>query len=390
MADNQIILTKDQSWAYNEIMGWFELEKDCNAEYDVFTLGGFAGTGKSTLIGYLADQMRIAFDINIAFCAFSGKASLVMKNKISLGAKDYCGTIHSLIYSLRGKDKETRELYFERNDCDLDYDLIIVDEASMVNEYIYNDLKSFGIPILAVGDHGQLPPVKGAFNLMKDPDIKLEKIMRQAEGNPIIKLSMMAREGLEIPFDEWNSILGYAKKCRNFDFNQHDFSDANSIIICGSNQYRLRYNNFARDRLGHVTKKPNEGEQVICLMNDRNKMIFNGMIGTVLECKDYDDFRYDAIIHFPGYKNPTECLMWKDQFLQKYTLDVEDLPEDVAKGINQFDYAYCITAHKSQGSEWANVIIIDQYMPWLSENDRRRWLYTAITRAKERLIIIKK
>ena len=82
---------------------------------------------------------------------------------------------------------------------DRNYGLIIVDEASMVDDMMIRDLRSFGVPILAVGDHGQLPPVGGVGSLMKNPNLRLEQIHRQAEGNPIIALSKMMREEGRLP-----------------------------------------------------------------------------------------------------------------------------------------------------------------------------------------------
>ena len=108
---------------------------------------------------------------------------------------------------------------------------------------MFEDLKSFGVPILAVGDHGQLPPVRGTFNLMEKPDIRLTKIHRQAENDPIVRLSILAREEGQIPFGQ------HGDAC----LKTGDESIVNNIsdpkewcMITGTNRKRVERNRWAQ------------------------------------------------------------------------------------------------------------------------------------------------
>src|SRR5262249_11808404 len=155
------------------------------------TLGGYAGTGKSTLVRVLKDELS-----SFAVCAYTGKAANVLRKK-GLPAK----TIHSLIYRPRVREWEDEngklqiETLWDRKPArDVECDGFIVDEASMVDEGIYNTLRSYKKPIIFVGDHGQLEPVNGnGFNLMGSPDITLRQVHRNA--GEIAEFANFIRQG---------------------------------------------------------------------------------------------------------------------------------------------------------------------------------------------------
>lgn len=381
-----IVLTEEQQKAHDRIVQWSKKPTEC------LTLGGLAGTGKTTLLGALASTLK-SQGKRLAFCTVSGKATAVLKTKLAgiLGEQDFCGTIHKLIYALVGKERQKNgrdELYFNvRDEIKLPYDLIIVDEASMLNEWIYNDLRDLGLPIIAVGDHGQLPPVKGSFNLMASPHIRLETIMRQGEGNPIIDVAMNARTSGKIEFG------GFGPNCQKTRelkvLHGHDFASLDSIMICAINRTRVRMNDFAREKLGRGGKYPMVGEPVICLYNNHKRGIYNGNIGVVIAVHgmsvaednkthvlfvdiDFGDFIYSHKIN-------------ADQFGREYTQINEDIDD-----VDYFDFAYCITCHKSQGSEWKNVLVLEEGEFMFRDGMWNRWLYTACTRAKDKLTIYKK
>lgn len=337
----------------------------------LLTIGGYAGTGKTTLIGKVVETLKQESHVSIAFVCFTGKASIVLKSKISefMGPMDYCGTIHGLIYKLVGKING--RMIWERRDS-LDHGLIILDEASMVDEVIFRDLQSYGVPIVAIGDHGQLPPVSGSFNLMENPDFKLEQIIRQAEGNPIIKLSMMVRETGNIPFGEF--------KVRGTTSLKDLTPD---IVLCATNQTRCNINAYMRARAGITSPDPMPEEPVICLRNNRDQGIFNGMIGTLKDIqKKASAAFYSVSIDFDEFVYNGTAL--KAQFSNKELLEVDP------HMVDSFDFAYCITTHKAQGSEFKSVVLIEERMRMMNDDQWRRWLYTGITRAKEKLLIMTK
>lgn len=375
-------LNPDQKNAHDDIVEFFRSKGGM-----LRTLGGYAGTGKTSIIAHIANSLR---DKRIAFCAPSGKAALMMKSKLKgvLKEKDFCGTIHKLIYFLVGikSHKELPpELIFEKHEKELPYDLIILDEASMVRGDVYHDLKQEGIPILAVGDHGQLPPVKGDFNLMENPDIKLETIMRQAEGDPIVKVATLARETGHIPYGDYGPNV---KKVTSGSFlNKHNFKDLNSIVLCAKNKTRVNLNRFAREVAGYAQEPfedtPCIGEPVICLMNNYRMKIFNGDIGVIRDLRDFETDVYQTEIEMSDHYYKGD--IYANQFGQLYT-NSSGFQTEYAL----FDWAYCITVHKSQGSEWDHVTLMEERMSRMDDDQWRRWLYTGVTRAKKSLTIIKR
>lgn len=381
-----IELNEDQVKAHDHILEWIKSKKA------LLTLGGYAGTGKTTTISHTIQTLREdtekGKDLRIAFCGFTGKAASVLGAKLKaagafLEGHDYCGTIHSLIYRPFFNAKG-QIAGFELLSGTLGYDLIAVDEASMLNEQIYQDLSSFGVPILAIGDHGQLPPVMGKFNLMEAPEIRLEKIMRQAEDNPIIRVSMIAREEGEIPEGEYGP--GVRKICDKKKIREmSDFRGNNRIILCGRNKTRCYTNNFVRSRLGYISPDPSVGEPVICLRNNRKRGIYNGNIGIIQKIRKsgehwfWADIQIDDLV-FSG-------TIFRHQFgREKLITEWEDFEfEEIG---NLFDFSYCLTVHKSQGSEFDDVIVIEERMGMQTDEDWRRWLYTACTRSREKLLIL--
>jgi len=394
---NTITLTQEQQ----EVVDFaVERLKKCEP---ITTIGGYAGTGKTTIMGEIVKAVRESVpECRIAFACYTGKAKDVLERKLkasdALKEGDFCGTIHSLVYQPikqeeRRIDRETKKEHisvdvdFTKGHKDHSYNCLIVDEASMVDEYIFKDLSDLNIPMLFVGDHGQLPPVASRFNLMANPMRRLEKIHRQAEDNPIIRLSMLAREEGQIPYGECGSVL----KTRDGSVvnripNLHEW-----MILCGTNKKRSRLNAFVREkRFGRMPERPQAGEKVICLQNNHARKIFNGMIGTVKSIQEADlhwywaeidmgDFLYVGKIFKHQFGHEKTCKETMRQCDEVHPDDFEDL----------FDYGYCLTTHKAQGSEAESVVVYEEHvMKRNGEEGWRRWLYTAITRARKNLVII--
>jgi len=203
-----LTLSEDKKLVLKQILHWFEFKTD---QQQYLTIGGYAGTGKTTLIAVLRRLLyKKSPKLKVAFAAFTGKATQVLQNYLTefdlLYQQDSISTIHSLIYSV--VKNEQQQIVAWRKKDRLQTDLIIVDEASMIDQEIWQDLLSYQIPIIAVGDHGQLPPIHGYFNLMKEPLLRLETIHRQELNNPIIEVSILARTKGYIP------VAKYGKKVR--------------------------------------------------------------------------------------------------------------------------------------------------------------------------------
>lgn len=390
----QISLTEEQKHVLRSILQWYV---DKNFPY--ITLGGYAGTGKTTVIALLRKiihEKRPNF--SVAFCAYTGKASRVLANKLEaekiLLPQDSVSTIHGLIYQSQ-MDKEGRVIGWKRKQV-LKYNLIIVDEASMLNSQLWSDLQSYNIPILAVGDHGQLPPIEGSFQLMKKPDLKLEKIHRQAVENPIIQLSMTVRQTGEIPVEKFsNTVIKYDRTdplIHEIIQTKLQQLDEDTMLLAGTNKTRIQLNKEIRQLQYRETAEPEVGDKVICVKNNWDKYIYNGMTGTVRHIKngyndDGESLWYEAEIEMDEQNILYTGKIWKAQFNAPSSIkDVPKLPNK--ESIDLFDFGYALTVHKAQGSQAKKVILFEERFQKMDDEMWKRWLYTAITRAEEELYII--
>ena len=396
-----LTLSPDQSAAHDAVLDWYGSRR----RSQILTMAGYAGTGKTTTLGAIARTLKEG-RARIAYVCLTGKASLVLRGKLGgiLRDEDYCGTIHSLIYrpGLRLNGHMTWEKVPPR---EIRFDLFCLDEGSMVGAEVLADLKAYGIPILAVGDHGQLPPVSGKMNLMERPDIRLEKIHRQAEGSPIIRLSMMARLEGHIPTGTYGPGV---VKTRDLTILDRIKDPKAGVVLCGTNSTRVRLNASLRKILGY-SGGPKPGERVVCLRNDRENGVYNGMLGEVVKmgnwcplegakdpingqrlCNKNCDRHYAGEIGFSDHGRLfLDGPIVKEQFGAAKTIDEYAITKPGRAVGYQFDWAYALTVHKSQGSEAENVIVVDE-CGWMPESDQRRWRYTAITRARTKLVIIGK
>lgn len=338
-----------------------------------FYLAGFAGTGKTTLAKHFAEHI----DGDVYFGAFTGKAALVMRKNGCEGAR----TIHSMIY-IAEQDPKTGEIKFHLNKSSFltSAKLIIIDECSMVDGDLAKDLLSFGKPILVLGDPGQLPPVSGAgFFTQTDPDYMLTEIHRQAKDNPIIYLATQVRQEMMPDFGEYGESKIVEK------ISTSNVLDTDQLLV-GRNSTRAEMNMKIRKLKKLDPDTPVVGDRIICLQNDKDLGIFNGGIFDIKELlmsKFKTNFLHMAIESQDEERAPIIVKVHKSFFID----DVGKPDWRILKGSQQFDYSYAITTHKSQGSQWSNVTIMDE--SWCFREDRWKWLYTSITRASEKITLVR-
>ena len=322
------------------------------------TVGGFGGTGKSTCLAQIAKHYP-----NYGIACFTGKAANVLQKK-GLGEAQ---TIHSMIYNVK-EDHKGNPRFSIKSKYELGFDGFILDEASMIGEDLFKDLLYFEIPMIFFGDHGQLEPIGSKFNLMEKPDFTLEKIHRNA--NNIAKFAEFIRNGEQpINYKHFDDQVRITTKKRMTDEELVKFEQ----IICGFNKTRLSLNQRIRKFLKHKGFV-SENEKIICLKNNRNLKIFNGMQGNVI--KKFKDNK----INFETNGKNLFLDIDLDQFGKEKVLEnANDNPE-----LGYFDYAYAITAHKAQGDEFDSVCVYEEQAPkfW----NPARWAYTAATRAKQNLL----
>ncbi len=374
--------TSDQAQALERILEWVR-----RPDGTFLTLGGYAGTGKTTLVTHLRELLhKEKPKLAVAFCAFTGKATQNLASRLREARLEFeddrCSTIHGLIYEAE-TDEEGALVHWRRR-SGLDAALLVVDEASMLSEEIWKDLLKYGIPILAVGDHGQLPPIQGKFSLMVKPMLRLEKIHRQAEGSPIIQLSLHVRQNGSIPFGRFGS--GVVKhRLDEVDVSELVGSPGpETLILCGRNSTRIKLNKMVRQMLERESHEPVSGDRVICLRNNWRKQLFNGQIGRIKSVQPDEEFWYRAKIEFED--SAFEGRILKEQFHKdKAVIAHPKLPRDELGEL--FVYGYALTVHKAQGSQARDVIVFEERLG--SDDDvHRRWLYTAVTRAQERLTVL--
>lgn len=412
-----IELTPHQQGIHDDVIAWVSDFYAGKTNMPFTTLAGLAGTGKTTLLGFLAQTLRLnSPGIRIGFATYTGKASIVLGSKLQdYGPSDYVGTIHSLMYFPESDEITGKILGWYRKEF-LELDMIIIDEASMVGKEIWKDLLAYNVPIIAIGDHGQLPPIgKDNFNLMEDPEFILTEIHRQALESPIIQLSMEARKEGWIEFGIYGNAvakLHYTDPRAKAVIDRYN-KDSDLIALCGMNKTRCELNRMIRAKYQFKGfAKP--GERLICLKNNKKTNTMNGQIGTLIELKNMGKLFYDMQIKMDGQsynlfayvlkagfnqvhydKVYAESNKWENKNalgdeVQKKMGESNFLSYDERKAlkVDLFDFGYAISVHKSQGSEWDRVILFDERNSYQSDDDYSRWLYTGITRAKEKLIII--
>jgi len=358
-----VTLSDDQLAAEHLIKEWI-----ANKKRKEFVLGGLAGTGKTTLIRHLVKNYEIG-----GVLALAGKAVKVLKDK-GVNAQ----TIHSAIYEYAGLDDNGEPIFdtIAKNVFRKGM-VVIVDESSMVNLQVANELRRHASKILWFGDHGQLEPIGDDPEIMTRCDYRLETIHRQAQESRILNVAYDIRTGLK-SFTQMES-GGEVVFSSQTNYEQiAEMQLDNDVVIVGFNDLRNRINLKARE-IAKRAEKLCIGEQIICLKNNYRRGIYNGGIYTVTDIFKMNGDCIEANI------TDTD----KEYYVQIYTpcLGVGKKSDDPNCAFDFFDYATAITCHKAQGSEWDRVLLVDpgDFSKW----NMNRWRYTAVTRAKKLLHIVR-
>ena len=366
------VFTPHQDNALTAVANWLKSKPGPRGASSVFRLFGYAGTGKTTLAKHIAENV----DGKVLFAAFTGKAALVMRSKGCSAAS----TIHSLIYKAResGEEVPSFDLWDEAPASKAK--LIVIDECSMVDGELGRDLMSFGVPVLVLGDPAQLPPVQGGgFFTDAQPDVMLTEVHRQAQDDPIVRLSMDIRAGNQLTEGQY----GVTQVVRREELDPERVINADQVLV-GRNATRRKYNMRMREHRGFTDPLPMAGDKLVCLRNNRRKGLFNGGLWQVKQS--------------PSARRSILKLQLKpDEELSTRGVKVSVRPECFTGGIeafewpqrkpyDEFDYGYVLTVHKAQGSQWDDVVLFDESFAF--PDSRERWLYTGVTRAAKRLTVV--
>lgn len=417
MEEKTATLTADQQEAAALIEAWYH-----HLNTQIFVLCGYAGTGKTFLVDYVVRALGLVAGESAAFVAPTGKAASVL---IQSGVP--ATTVHSLIYT-REEDIEVDEngeviseqflRFVKKESIDSKIRLIVLDETSMVSDDVLRDLLSFGVKCLCCGDPAQLPPVGGSNTLLSTPVITLKEIVRQERDNPIVRLAARVRAGERPAYGEDGCVSVIPRRALDADARRALFTQADQIIV-GTNRTRAMINREVRAIRGISPDRvlPQDGEKIICTLNDWSKPLdergdfhlVNGIIGRCYRVREQldglgqldfqpdflaervEDLPFDTGVfvrgqYYHGYGNRA-CLLTNGilvhennrEMLRRFKVRREDT-------VCRFEFAYAVTCHKAQGSEYDFVVVIDESGYF---EDGKEWLYTAVTRAKKRLVIIR-
>ena len=417
-----------QEAALQDLGAWAR-QRSTDPSDQIKYLAGFAGVGKTTLLRHLAADVPGM----VQFAAYTGKSAYVMRAKGCAGAT----TIHSLIYKPAGDSKTDDLLEVERKlaalpsmfdrtgegegepteaekrerrrlvalrdamlvkggrkpmfslnpDSDLrTAHLLIIDECSMVDARIGQDLLSFGKKILVSGDPAQLPPVGGGgFFTERRPDHMLTEVHRQAKESGILWLSTDVREGRGMRCGS------YGDDC--LVTSRHGLGEqlaervlAVDQVLVGRNATRHSWNARYRELTNRKDVLPVAGDKVVCLRNNHEAGLLNGSLWRVHEAQgntDSMDVEMTVSSEEDGAQgvqvvSHAHHFMGREDDLKKMSWNRRDKEE--------FDFGYVLTTHKSQGSQWDDVLLLDE--SGVFRADSQRWLYTGITRAAKNLTVI--
>ncbi|HVD74288.1 MAG TPA: ATP-dependent RecD-like DNA helicase [Xanthobacteraceae bacterium] len=363
------VFTPHQDAALSAASNWL---KGARGRSSIFRLFGYAGTGKTTLVKHIAEGV----DGKVLFAAFTGKAACVMRSKGCYSAS----TIHSLIYKARESGEETPSFELWNDAPASKAKLIIIDECSMVDAELARDLMSFGVPLLVLGDPAQLPPIHGGgFFTDAKPDAMLTEVHRQAQDDPIVRLSMEIRAGNPLTQGQY----GETQVVRRDALEPKRVLDADQVLV-GRNVTRRAYNARLRERRGFADALPMAGDKLVCLRNNRRKGLFNGGLWMV---KESPKARRQIIrMRLKPDEDLGERLIKVSVRPECFTGTIEEFDWPQRKAYDEFDFGYVLTVHKAQGSQWDDVVLFDESGAF--PDNRDRWLYTGVTRAAKRLTIV--
>jgi exodeoxyribonuclease V len=380
MANTDFEFNEQQKAAIAKAVQWFKDRKDRKPGVEqVFFLAGYAGTGKTSVAQTIAELCVQAH--RVVYIAPTGKAASRLKQKGCRGAR----TLHSFVYNVRGEDEDGDPIFVGKGALDDKPLLVVCDEASMLGDYDNRVLLDHGIPVLALGDIGQVPPVKAkAVYVEGREDVLLTDIMRQNADSNIVRASMFVRNGKRLPCREYDDVRVREGAPSIADLTDHSGEDGQ--VICSLNNTRVKLNKMMREALGFSGPIPQIGEKVMCVYNQHSHGFMNGEQGIVLgyeeSCGDDPDDPDDVEMRV-RLKSLTDG---RERVVEFNPLSFSDDPEvkkEAQKNIGGFEYGYAITIHKSQGSEWPKVLVIEEWM----RTDYAKLMYTAITRAQSRLTV---
>lgn len=429
---------------------------------ELFVLKGYAGTGKTTLLSVVVNELK-HINKSSVMLAPTGRAAKV----ISLYSVRQAFTIHKHIYYTKAGKTESGIQFTLRKNKHRNT-IFIVDEASMIgdatssdthlypngsllDDLIYYVYSGHNCKLIFMGDTAQLPPVNMLLSPALDTDrlglqyqmgihqIELDEVMRQEEGSGVLHNATLLRSLLKSYFAdtfqfEMNGFKDIVRLQEGYDIQDAIFSaysnsgPEETAFIVRSNKRANAYNQQIRLRILDKENEISAGDLLMVVKNnyywlkseaDSTNFIANGDIIEILEIYkiielynfryasvrirmiDYPDMAsFDTIVLLDTLTSESPALTYEqtNKLYQEIMLDYEDEITNYKKvqkvkqneyfNALQVKFSYAITCHKSQGGQWETVFVEQPYLPEGIDVDYIRWLYTAMTRAKNKLYLI--
>lgn len=358
MARSELTLSPDQERALNRIRAFVNDGRDGGC----LVMHGLAGTGKTTVLAAVAREYPGAI-----LGAYTGKAASVLARRVDLDVK----TLHSILYYFRGLrddewDPDRKVPTFEAKGHRITQ-LVMLDEGSMLGRRVAEDVLATGAKIVVAGDPGQLPPV-GDVQYFTRADVTLSEIHRQALDSPIIRQAHAVRRGERYRAD--GDAFRVVERASEDDVVNVD------AMLCWRNRTRVMMNFKKRLYLGLEGRPPQRGEPLLCLKNNHKLGVLNGATYDLAEDVDPEDPEIHLVVD--------DAVMTVDLATIE-GVDPGHAQNRYEEGWTPFAYGYALTVHKSQGSEWENVLFLDEYRG----QEYAQLTYTAITRAAQRITVIR-
>lgn len=389
-------LNKQQAYVLNKCVDWY-----FNSSEQVFQFSGGPGTGKSFLLNNIIKALGLSLN-EIAPMSYIGCACIVMRTKGLSNAK----TIHSTLFrpvevmEIDDNGKVVFDTYFNRPKYKLGMEprpldgikLLIIDEGGSVPYSLRDEILSRGIKVLVCGDLDQLPPVadKPAF-LYTGKVYRLTECMRQAAGSSIVYLADRAIKGLPIQPGLYNdSLVIYEDELTDQMLTYAE------MFICGKNKTRDYINKRYRQNILNIHSDiPRFGEKVICRKNNwmlevDGISLANGLLGTVINDPGVQSF--DNKTYKMDFKPINLNVYFKDLVCDysyiKAPYEMKTMIKNNRYSLGEkFEFAYAISCHLSQGSQFRNGIYLEEF---LSKDIQKNLNYTGITRFSQGMIYVKK
>ena len=415
-----------------------------DSDGDEFLLGGLAGTGKSTVLGALYDQ--VGNDESIVWCCPTNRACRVAATKgvpavtihsamykpiatalaeqskeierdiaemIKAGAEPReIGTLKAALTRLRKRIEDAKALGREATSLSFHWNpesllakasTVVIDEASMVGGRLLRDMgNNPSLSIVFIGDHGQLPPVKDQQIFKEESlDFELTEIFRQEEGSGILDAAVNARKSGLIKLVSIGSEYNAIRKGQGVPWEEID------VALAWKNTSVFQLAQTARDAAGiergSIIQK---GEPLLAMelvnANRNRSRVHNGTFWKFVEWKK-------PLPKWVAKKNPPDGLGDRDYYFRAVIeddtgmtvtapLSVRSHVQGVDKFVKDapywggFAWGYAATVHKSQGGEWNSVFIYDETSWWRmkdarQQKERKQWAYTALTRARRKVFV---